>query len=45
MYSYVLDFVLKSKSLLDYTDFFSTDEYEKSDKIILTYFQWLKRIG
>ena len=31
--------MLKGKSLLDYTNLFSTNEDEKNDKIILTYFQ------
>ena len=30
-----IDFMLKSKSLLDYTNSFSPDGYEKNDKIIL----------
>ena len=34
-----IDFVLKGKSLLDYANLFSPNEYEKSDKIILKYFQ------
>ena len=34
-----IDFVLKGKSLLDYTNLFSPDVYEKNDKIILKYFQ------
>ena len=29
------DFMLKGKSLLDYTNLFSPNDYEKSDKIIL----------
>ena len=33
-----IDFILKSISLLDYTNLFSPDEYEKNDKIILKYF-------
>ena len=33
------DFMLKGKSLLDYTDLFSPNEFEKNDKIILKYFQ------
>ena len=33
-----IDFTLKSKSLLDYTNLFSPDDYEKNDKIILKYF-------
>ena len=31
--------MLKGKSLLDYTNLFSPNEYEKNDKIILKYFQ------
>ena len=31
--------MLKEKSLLDYTNLFSPNEYEKNDKIILKYFQ------
>ena len=34
-----LDFMLKDKSLLDYTNLFSPNDYEKNDKIILKYFQ------
>ena len=34
-----IDWMLKGKSLLDYTNLFSTNEYKKSDKIILKYFQ------
>ena len=34
-----IDFVLKSNSLLEYTNLFSPNEYEKNDKIILRYFQ------
>ena len=34
-----IDFMLKGKSLLDYTNLFSPDEYEKNDKIILKIFQ------
>ena len=33
------EFVLKGKSLLDYTNLFSPNDYEKNDKIILKYFQ------
>ena len=36
-------FILKSKSLLYYPNLFSPDDYEKNDKIIPKYFQWLKR--
>ena len=34
-----IDFMLKSKSLLDYTNLFSPNDYQKNDKIILKYFQ------
>ena len=34
-----IDFILKGKSLLHYTDLFSLKKYEKNDKIILKYFQ------
>ena len=34
-----IDFMLKGKSLLDYTNLFSPNNYEKNDKIILKYFQ------
>ena len=34
-----IDFMLKSKSLLDYTNLFSPNDYEKNDNIILKYFQ------
>ena len=30
-----IDFMLKGKSLLDYTNLFSPNDYEKNDKIIL----------
>ena len=33
-----IDFMLKSKSLLDYTSLVPPNEYEKNDKIILKYF-------
>ena len=33
-----IDFILKSKSLLEYTNLFSPNDYEKNDKIILKYF-------
>ena len=35
-------FMLKDKSLLDYTNL-SSNDYEKNDKIIIKYFQYLKR--
>ena len=31
--------MLKSKSLLDYTNLFSPNDFEKNEKIILRYFQ------
>ena len=34
-----IDFVLKGKSLLDYTNLFSPNDYQKNNKIILNYFQ------
>ena len=34
-----IDFMLKGKSLLDYTNSFSSNDYEKNDKIIVKLFQ------
>ena len=34
-----IDLMLKGKSLLEYTNLFSPNDYEKNDKIILKYFQ------
>ena len=34
-----IDFMLTGKSLLDHTNLFSSNDYEKNDKIILKYFQ------
>ena len=34
-----IDFMLKGKSLLDYTNLFPPSDYERNDKIILKYFQ------
>ena len=34
-----LDFALKGKSLQDYANLFSSNVYEKNDKIKLKYFQ------
>ena len=34
-----IDFMLKGKSLLEYTNLFSPNEYKKNDKTILKYFQ------
>ena len=43
MYGYFcigfIDFMLKGISLLDYTNSFSPNDYEKNDKITLKYFQ------
>ena len=33
-----IDFILKGKSLLDYTNLLSPNEYEKNDKIVVKYF-------
>ena len=38
-----IDFMLKGKSLLDYTNLFSPNNYEGNDKIMLKYFQYLNR--
>ena len=38
-YIVFVDFRLKGKSLLDYCNLFSPNEYKKNDKIILKYFQ------
>ena len=35
----LIDFMLKGKILLDFTNLFSLNNYEKNDKIILKYFQ------
>ena len=37
-----IGFMLKGKSLVDYTNLFSPNKYEKNDKIILKYFHYLK---
>ena len=37
-YTGFTDFMLNGKSLLDYTNLFSLNNYEKNDKIILKYF-------
>ena len=34
-----IDFMLKGKSLIDYTNLFSPNDYEKNDEVILKYFQ------
>ena len=33
-----IDFMLKGKSLLGYRNLFSSNDYEKNDKILLKYF-------
>ena len=38
-----IDFIIKGKSLLDFTNLFSPNDYEKNDNIKLKYFQDLKR--
>ena len=37
-----IDFMLQGKSLSDYANLFSPDEYEKDDKIILKYSQQIE---
>ena len=37
-----IDFILKGKSLLGYTNSFSLNDYEKNGKVILKYFQLVK---
>ena len=34
-----IDFILKGKSLLEYTNLFSSNDYEENNKIVLKYFQ------
>ena len=38
MDAFVLDLLISGKSILQYKDFFSPNEYKKNDKIILKYF-------
>ena len=38
-----VDFMLKGKTLLDYTNLLSLSDYKNNNKIILNYFQWVKR--
>ena len=40
-----IDFMLKDKGLLDYTNLFFSNENEKNHKMILKYFQDLKMLG
>ena len=35
-----IDFMLKGKSLLEYTHLFFLNEYKLNEKIVLKYFQW-----
>ena len=39
-----IDFMLKSKSLLEYTNLFSPNEYKKNDEVILKYLQYLNKL-
>ena len=39
-----IDFMLKGESLLDYTNLFSPNKYEKKNKIILKYLQQLNKL-
>ena len=41
--TWFIDFMVKRKSLLQNTNLFPPNDYEKNDKIILKYFQKLKR--
>ena len=34
-----IEYILSGKTLLDYTDLFSLNDYEKNDKIIYKYFK------
>ena len=38
----LIEFMVKCKKLLYYTNLFSPNEYEKNNKIILKYFQYIK---
>ena len=37
-----IDFILKGKSLLEYANLFSPNDYKKNDEIILKYFHQLR---
>ena len=41
---FIIDFMLKGKNLLDYTNLFSPKEYEKNEKVILNIFSITKRL-
>ena len=43
IYLLFIDFILRGKSLFDYTNCFSPNDYEKNNKTILKCFQQLKR--
>ena len=47
MYGYFcigfIDFILKDKSFLDDANLFADNDYEKNEKIILKFFQKLKK--
>ena len=34
-----IDFMLRGKTLFEYTNLYSSNDYKKNDKIILKYFQ------
>ena len=34
-----IDFMLKGKSLLDYTNLFSPNDYDRNDKTVIKYYQ------
>ena len=40
-----IDFMLKDKSLLDYTNLFSPNDYEKNDKITINIFSITKKMN
>ena len=41
LYNGFIDLMIKGKSLLDYSNLFCTNKYEKNDEIILKYFHYL----
>ena len=40
----IIDFMLKGKNLLDYTKLFYPNDYEKNNKIMLTFFLVTKKM-
>ena len=40
-----IDFMLKGKRLLDYTNLLSPNDYDRNDKLILKYFPQLKKMN